>query len=578
MEEVFKLVKNGVVEEVVQNDVLCCNPLSVAANKKGKKRLCLDLSRHVNLACKAQRFRIESVQDFVKVVNQGDWAIFYDLKSAFHHISVVEKHRKYLGFCVKVEGKEHFYRFRQMPFGYKDASRILTKVMRTPIVKWRCSGLRSYIHIDDGLNIAGNKKDCQEAAEMVKKDLEELGLVTSPEKCCWTPVQSFTWCGFDWDLQKFRVSVTAEKKERIRSMAKEFMKKETVTAKEMAALSGLIISCAPAIGRSARFYTRSAVRWVQDKVDEEGWGVQGELPSRVREELSFWLERLEEFSSQSIRKSASILEYYVCSDSGKYYVGGRVAKKGQEIESKRFQQPLEDWETEESSAYRELRSMEIGLTLVGPEARGCTMRYGNDNYSAVKTCMYGSTKQSCHDVARRILSLCEYYDISLEVVWRRRNTEEIVLCDKLSKTFDLGEIRLEMKSFLDIEMEFGPWEVDWFASAWSARLPKFASRFWTVGATYTDAFTQDWRRVEGFFHPSLDLLAVCVEKIRAEGAKGVLVMPDWPGSEADSVMIQAKDIMELVAVRRVEFESPVWREDNTFRGWPEFGLRIYHIR
>ena len=59
--------------------------------------------------------------------------------------------------------------------------------------------------------------------------------------------------------------------------------------------------------------------------------------------------------------------------------------------------------------------------------------------------------------------------------------------------------------------------------------------------------------MEGFFHPSLDLLAVCVEKIRAEGAKGFLVMPDWPGSEADSVMIQAKDIMELVAVRRVEF-------------------------
>ena len=32
LEEVFKLVKNGVVEEVVKNDVLCCNPLSVVAN------------------------------------------------------------------------------------------------------------------------------------------------------------------------------------------------------------------------------------------------------------------------------------------------------------------------------------------------------------------------------------------------------------------------------------------------------------------------------------------------------------------------------------------------------------------
>ena len=181
-------------------------------------------------------------------------------------------------------------------------------------------------------------------------------------------------------------------------------------------------------------------------------------------------------------------------------------------------------------------------------------------------------------MAKRILLLCEYYDIGLEVVWRRRNTEEIVLCDKISKTFDLGEIRLEERSFWAIQMEFGPWEVDWFASAWSARLPVFASRFWTVGATFTDAFTQDWRRVEGFFHPPLDQLAACVEKIGAEGAKGVLVLPDWPGSESDSIMIQAKDIVELVAVRRVEFESPGWRIDNTFRGWTDFGLRLYKIK
>ena len=55
-------------------------------------------------------------------------------------------------------------------------------------------------------------------------------------------------------------------------------------------------------------------------------------------------------------------------------------------------------------------------------------------------------------------------------------------------------------------------------------------------------------------------------------------MPDWPGSEADSVMIQAKDMVELLAVRQVEFESPTWRGDGTFRGWPEFGLRVYRIK
>ena len=35
------------------------------------------------------------------------------------------------------------------------------------------------------------------------------------------------------------------------------------------------------------------------------------MPKCVQEEVSFWIIRLEEFSGQPIRPSASILEYYV---------------------------------------------------------------------------------------------------------------------------------------------------------------------------------------------------------------------------------------------------------------------------
>ena len=65
------------------------------------------------------------------------------------------------------------------------------------------------------------------------------------------------------------------------------MSKDRVTVKEVASFTGLVISCAPAIGRSSRFHTRSTVRWVQDVVDEEGWGATGVLSRRVREELEF---------------------------------------------------------------------------------------------------------------------------------------------------------------------------------------------------------------------------------------------------------------------------------------------------
>ena len=95
-------------------------------------------------------------------------------------------------------------------------------------------------------------------------------------------------------------------------MATELLRKEQVTAKEMAGLTGLVISCSPAVGRCARFYTRFGLRWCKDLVDEYSWGAKGKLTEEVREELRFWEQRLEEHSSQLIRHSAGIMEVYVC--------------------------------------------------------------------------------------------------------------------------------------------------------------------------------------------------------------------------------------------------------------------------
>ena len=573
--EIRKLIHNDVIEEVEAKEVACINPLTVASNKKGKKRLCIDLSRHVNLHCAAKKFKVESVGEFIRAVKQGSWCWYYDLKSAFHHISVIEKHRKYLGFEVTMDGQAKVFRFKAMPFGYKDASRVLTKVMRTPICSWRKAGIPSFIHIDDGLGFKASEEEAVEAALKVKKDLENLGLVTSVEKCQWQPVQKFEWCGFFWDLVEFRVRITEVKKERIKSMAAKLLGQSLVSARELAALSGLIISCAPATGRNARFYTRFSVGWCQALVDLHSWEAKDVLSEEVREELKFWKERLDEFDSQLIRHSAGVFEYYVCSDSGEFFIGGTVTYKGKEQIQKRFQISLEKWERKCSSTYRELRSIECGLRLIGPEVRGQVVRYGNDNYAACKVVEFGSTKKDCHMVACRVAALVEEFDMKLEMVWRRRNTQEISLCDRLSKDFDLSEYRISSESFEEIEEEYGPWQIDWFASDWSRRMDRFASRYWTIGTEIIDAFSQDWGLQVGFFHPPLSEMARVMEKIESDRARGVVIVPDWPGSEVDSIMMQAKEMVELLDIRQMVFESPEWREDNTFRGLSGFGIRIY---
>ena len=50
------------------------------------------------------------------------------------------------------------------------------------------------------------------------------------------------------------------------------------------------------------------------------------------------------------------------------------------------------------------------------------------------------------------------------------------------------------------------------------------------------------------------------------------MVPDWPGSETDSIMIQAGGMVELMGVRGVVFESPEWRTGDKFCGVSTFGM------
>ena len=73
-------------------------------------------------------------------------------------------------------------------------------------------------------------------------------------------------------------------------------------------------------------------------------------------------------------------------------------------------------------------------------------------------------------------------------------------------------------------------------------------------------------------------LARVLEKMENDGAKGVLVVPDWPGSQVDCLMKQAGRLVQWERAMELEYESPPWMESNTFRGWPSFKMNIFRIK
>ena len=583
VEAVLKMAQIKVLREVQSSEVLCVNPLSVATNSKGKRRLCIDLSRHVNEKSVARKFRIESTKAFLEVVNKGDFMYGYDLKSAFHQIPIFKPHQKYLGLCVNINGEKRYFVFNNLPFGYNDAVRALTKLLRFPLERWRQDGGHHFIHVDDGIGAMSGEKKAQAMAGMVKKDLEYFGLLTSDDKCQWKVTQELEWTGLRINTKEFKVYIPDWKLEKAEGKLDLLLVKlgQLVPVKELASVVGLIISFGLGMGRACRFYTRFSSMQVAKVSREQGWKSNILLEEETVRELRFWRLNMKRLNGQMIRKAPGVKvmrprELY--SDAGGFMAGGGRVENKKVFKDTVFQVHLTPEEVEESSTFRELRGIEEGIRAVGPGLRGSRVRWHCDNWAACKITELGSMKRKCMEVAARIQELVGSFELEFEIVWQRRTTEEIRFADFVSKDFDFGDYKICDNDFYRLEQEYGGFEADYFASSYSYRMKPYYSRYLSGESAGSDAFSQDWGRGFGYFHPPVALVARVLAKAKEDKARGLLLVPDWPGS---MMLTELRSYSRHHVVARGSFrpyfECPVWFENNTFRGWPQFDLLVYEL-
>ena len=227
-----------------------------------------------------------------------------------------------------------------------------------------------------------------------------------------------------------------------------------------------------------------------------------------------------------------------------------------------------------SSTYRELRGIEEGMTALADKIVGRGVRWHCDNWSACKIVEYGSMKKDCHEVAKRINDLIRQCNVDFEIVWQSRESKEIRFADRISKDFDFGDYMISDGDFEWLVYEFGGCCTDYFASDFSYRMRPFFSRYILEKSSGSDAFSQDWNKGFGYFHPPVGLVPRVLGKAGEDGARGVLVVPDWPGS------MMAREVkfcerLRLIARWRPVFECPFWFENSTFRGVPKFDVLAY---
>ncbi len=95
-QELSSFLQKGAIEEVPQSDIEqgFFSRYFLVPKRDGSLRPILDL-RHLNFSLYKGKFKMLTMKTIMSQVQEGDWFVTIDLKDAYFHIQVVQRHRRF---------------------------------------------------------------------------------------------------------------------------------------------------------------------------------------------------------------------------------------------------------------------------------------------------------------------------------------------------------------------------------------------------------------------------------------------------------------------------------------------------
>ena len=252
--EIDDLLHKGAIVECI-NPPSVVNPLTVA-EKEGKCRLVIDL-RHINKRLVKTKYKFEGHDTAKQFLTEDSFMSVFDLKSGYHHISVVGSQHDLLGFSFPDwKGNTRYFKFIVLPFGLATAGLVFTKVLREMIKLWRSQRIQAVAFLEDGLQANIGWTLTRQHALQIKGSLLSAGWIPHKTKSQWVPSQVLTWLGFIIDLVQGKIFCTPKRIEKTKRLINKILKQKTTHVKLLSKVSGCITSMERSHGDLAFLFTR----------------------------------------------------------------------------------------------------------------------------------------------------------------------------------------------------------------------------------------------------------------------------------------------------------------------------------
>ena len=445
------------------------------------------------------------------LLKENDHLVKIDLKDAYFTIPIWKNHQKYLRFLWK----DTLLEFTCLPFGLASEPLVFTKILRPVVALLRKQGVRLIIYLDDILIMAESVEFPKTHANLAVSLLVSLGFMINHKKTVLTPSQQLEFLGFTVNSVTMTLSLTHDKLRQIKRESQQHgMCKRTLSvSREAKCIHSGSFPCSPELPSPAEGKTSSSqsfkgLRSISNLYSRSQRGI--DLVARQPTSLE-WQKSSIKMPRYSYRDRC-----FICRLGGSLWgpshrgilVSDRafIAHKLPGVDSGRI-------------CLEVIRKRQMSYQNPSVNGQPDISRLPKQN-GGTSSCILAS-------LTYQIWQWCLNRDIT--IVAQHLPGYLNIIADEESRSLgDSSDWKLMPEIIQQINLLWGPLEIDLFASRLTNQLPRYVSWKPDPGAEATDAFSLNWAQHRGYAFPPFVLIGRCLKQvIRQQAPSLVIVTPVW---------------------------------------------------